>query len=165
MSAWTLHQLYAELLLARFALLDNPASTTEPDPGVKEAVCSIMYAAPRTEVRELQVLRDILMHKYSRDFAIATMSNEHGDVNERVVKKLEIFRPPPELIDGYLDAISEHYKVGWTSGREQVPEGAVPSAEFDGGPSDEAAAATDAAGGEKVRLVPARTSSLTAKGR
>jgi hypothetical protein len=93
------------------------------------------------------------------------MSNEHGDVNERVVKKLEIFRPPPELIDGYLDAISEHYKVGWTSGREQAPEGAVPSAEFDGGPSDEAAAATDAAGGEKVRLVPARTSSLTAKGR
>lgn len=110
-----------------------------------------MYAAPRTEVRELQVLRDILMHKYSRDFAVATMSNEHGNVNERVVKKLEIFRPPPELIDGYLDAISAHYKVGWTSGREQIADGVVPSADFEDGPSDEAAAAqATTAGDEKV---------------
>jgi hypothetical protein len=46
-------QLYAELLLARFALLDNPSAgnTPEPDAGVREAVTSIIYAAPRVEVK------------------------------------------------------------------------------------------------------------------
>lgn len=79
------------------------------------------------------------------------MSNANGDVNERVVKKLEIFRPPPELIDGYLDAISEHYKVGWSSGRGQVPDGEVPSAEFEGVKEGEESAESTAEGGEKVR--------------
>ena len=43
-------QLYSELLLARFALLEN-SPATEPDEGIKEAVCSLIFAAPRTEVR------------------------------------------------------------------------------------------------------------------
>lgn len=44
-------QLYAELLIARFPLLDNSTATAEPDAGVKEAVASIMFAAGRTEVK------------------------------------------------------------------------------------------------------------------
>jgi vacuolar protein sorting-associated protein IST1 len=42
-------ELYCELLTARFGLLDTPAK--EPDPGVYEAVCAIIHAAPRTELK------------------------------------------------------------------------------------------------------------------
>ena len=77
-------------------------STREPDPAVGEGICSIIYAAPRTEVKgaylgiaydqlelsdftlELHVLRDLLMHKYGREFAAAVMENRDGCVSERV---------------------------------------------------------------------------------
>ncbi|KAG9008794.1 hypothetical protein FRB90_008738 [Tulasnella sp. 427] len=42
-------ELYCELLIARFGILDN--STREPDPQISEAVISIIYAATRTEVK------------------------------------------------------------------------------------------------------------------
>jgi vacuolar protein sorting-associated protein IST1 len=42
-------ELYCELLIARFGLLDSPAK--EPDPGVYEAVCAVIHAAPRTELK------------------------------------------------------------------------------------------------------------------
>lgn len=61
-------ELYSELLLARFGLLDQKCahlvhtplsiqltvlthSTPEPDPGVSEGVCAIIHAAPRTELK------------------------------------------------------------------------------------------------------------------
>lgn len=34
-----------------------------PDPSISDAVCAIIYAAPRTELKELHQLREILMHK------------------------------------------------------------------------------------------------------
>lgn len=45
------NKLYSELLLARFGLLENSPNGGEPDAGIKEAVASIIFAAPRTEVR------------------------------------------------------------------------------------------------------------------
>jgi hypothetical protein len=38
-------------------------SRTEPESSIEDAVCAIVYAAPRTELKELQVLREIIMHK------------------------------------------------------------------------------------------------------
>lgn len=80
------------------------SSTREPDQGISEAVCAVIYAAPRTELKgpsfivwspknklktvsvesELHVLREILMHKYGREFAVAVMENKDGCVSERV---------------------------------------------------------------------------------
>ncbi|KAK0199043.1 regulator of Vps4 activity in the MVB pathway-domain-containing protein [Armillaria mellea] len=79
-------ELYCELLIARFGLLD--LNSREPDPAISEGVCSIIFSAPRTEVKELHVLRDILMHKYGREFSITVMENHDGRVSERVVRKL-----------------------------------------------------------------------------
>jgi hypothetical protein len=69
-------ELYCELLIARFGLLDQKYvpyatdgvhglnnvihSSREPDPAVSEGVCSIIHAAPRTElkgVREFDIGR------------------------------------------------------------------------------------------------------------
>ncbi|KAF8204303.1 regulator of Vps4 activity in the MVB pathway-domain-containing protein [Mycena galopus ATCC 62051] len=83
-------ELYSELLLARFGLLDQ--NTREPDPGIAEGVCSIIHAAPRTELKELHVLRDILMHKYGREFSMAVMENRDECVSDRV-RRWFILRP------------------------------------------------------------------------
>ncbi|EJF67126.1 hypothetical protein DICSQDRAFT_176815 [Dichomitus squalens LYAD-421 SS1] len=105
-------ELYCELLIARFGLLDQNAR--EPDPGVSEGVCAIIYAAPRTEVKELHVLRDILMHKYGREFAVAVMENRDGCVSERVTRKVEVATPPSTLVDAYLAEIAKGYGVPWS---------------------------------------------------
>ncbi|EMD42324.1 hypothetical protein CERSUDRAFT_110842 [Gelatoporia subvermispora B] len=105
-------ELYCELLLARFGLLDQ--NTKDPDPGVREGVCTLIYAAPRTELKELHVLRDMLMHKYGREFSIAVMENRDDCVNERVLKKLNADMPPASLVDAYLTEIARGYGVKWS---------------------------------------------------
>jgi vacuolar protein sorting-associated protein IST1 len=60
-------ELYCELLLARFGLLEQMYSPLkfifhdrnrkECDPGLEEAVKTIIYAAPRSESKELQEVR------------------------------------------------------------------------------------------------------------
>jgi len=125
-------ELYSELLLARFGLLDQ--NTREPDPGIAEGVCSIIHAAPRTELKELHVLRDILMHKYGREFSMAVMENRDGCVSDRVVRKLVNSTPSAELVDAYLHEISKAYGVQWS------PPLPAYSADATGEPTDDTSA-------------------------
>ncbi|KIJ66411.1 hypothetical protein HYDPIDRAFT_26762 [Hydnomerulius pinastri MD-312] len=111
-------ELYCELLIARFGLLDQ--NTREPDPGISEGVCAIIHASPRTEVKELHVLRELLMHKYGREFSAAVMENRGGCVSDRVVKKLVIETPSVPLVEGYLTEIAKAYGVKWTSPTAQT---------------------------------------------
>ncbi|KZW00507.1 DUF292-domain-containing protein [Exidia glandulosa HHB12029] len=106
-----LMELYCELLISRFGLLDM--STREPDPGVAEGVNAIIHAAPRTELKELHVLREMLMHKFGREYSIAVMENRDNCVTERVVAKLTVAMPPPELVDAYLHEIAKGYGIPW----------------------------------------------------
>ncbi|GAA6011309.1 hypothetical protein JCM10207_008294 [Rhodosporidiobolus poonsookiae] len=103
-------ELYCELLLARFGLLET---IKEIDPGVQEAVAGVIHAAPRTELKEIHVLREMLMSKGGREFAIACIDNEDGVVPERVTSKLVVAPPAPELIDLYLYEIAKAYSVEW----------------------------------------------------
>ncbi|KAF8831901.1 DUF292-domain-containing protein [Lentinula edodes] len=123
-------ELYCEVLLARFGVLDQNAR--EPDPAVIEGVCSIIYAAPRTELKELNVLREILMHKYGRDFSAMIMENRGSCVSDRVVRKLDIATPSTELVDAYLAEITKAYGVPWSSAAAtnggEGPEGSLKEA-------------------------------------
>jgi len=78
-------ELYCELLLARAGLLD--ASTC--DPGLEEAVKSIIYAAPKTEIKELQTVRLLLAEKFGKEFVLSAMENKDGGVSDKVIKKTE----------------------------------------------------------------------------
>jgi len=106
-------ELYCELLVARFGILDT--NTREPDPAISEAVCSIIHSAPRTEVKELHILREMLTHKYGRDFSIAVMENRDNCVNDRVMSKLVTGTPSEQLVNAYLEEIAKAYEVDWTS--------------------------------------------------
>jgi vacuolar protein sorting-associated protein IST1 len=111
-------ELYCELLLARTGLLE----AKECDPGLEEAVKSIIHAAPRTDIKELQQTRQLLVEKYGKDFALQAMENSDGKVAERVVKKLRVEPPDPELVTMYLKEIARAYGVKWPKG-EQTSDG------------------------------------------
>jgi len=44
-------ELYSELLIARFSILDMCPGNRAPDPAVAEGVAAIVLAAPRTELK------------------------------------------------------------------------------------------------------------------
>ncbi|ROW09477.1 hypothetical protein VMCG_02429 [Cytospora schulzeri] len=102
-------ELYCELLLARAGLLEAPAC----DPGMEEAVKSVIYAAPKTEIKELHTVRALLAEKYGKQFVLDAMENTDGKVNEQVVKKLSVTPPRDELVQGYLEEIAKAYGVNW----------------------------------------------------
>jgi hypothetical protein len=49
--------------LVSFEAGQGAYTRTEPESSIEDAVCAIVYAAPRTELKELQVLREIITHK------------------------------------------------------------------------------------------------------
>lgn len=110
-------ELYCELLLARSQLLDPPATGSlggkkdelVVDPGLEEAVRSLIYAAPRTEIKELHMVRNLLVEKFGKDFALSAMEGQ--GVAERVLNKLKTDTPEAKVVDGYLREICRTYNV------------------------------------------------------
>lgn len=138
-------ELYCELLLARAALLESSTC----DPGLEESVKSIIYAAPRTEIKELQQVRLLLVEKFGKEFTLAAMENSDGAVSEKVVKKLSVTPPKPELVQGYLEEIAKAYGVDWPKGTRELgppPELVDEEPIVDGGDGD-----TD---GGQARAIP-----------
>lgn len=111
-------ELYCELLLARTGLME----ATVCDPGLEEAVKSLIYAAPRTDVKELQNVRLLLVDKYGKDFAVEAMEPD-ANVSEKVLKKLTVTPPSQELVVGYLEEIARTYGVDWP----KKPQGEPPT--------------------------------------
>ena len=125
------------------------------DPGLEEAVKSIIFAAPRTEIKELQAARNLLVEKYGKDFAMEAMDNKDGtQVAERVARRLRVEPPGEELVGGYLREIARTYGVQWP------PEDFVETPEFEEGDDND----DDPSTGEKERVkkseVPLTTEEL-----
>lgn len=110
-------ELYCELLLARSGLLEGPVC----DAGLEEAVKSIVYAAPKTEIKELATARLLLADKYGKEFVMDAMENASGKVNPRVIKKLSVEPPRQELVQGYLEEIAKAYGVEWPKREVTTP--------------------------------------------
>ncbi|KAF4345347.1 IST1 [Fusarium beomiforme] len=102
-------ELYCELLLARAGLMEGHTV----DPGLEEAIQSLIYAAPKTEIKELGTVRTLFAEKYGKDYVLAATENSDGKVNEKVVKKLSVTPPREELVVGYLEEIARAYGVDW----------------------------------------------------
>jgi vacuolar protein sorting-associated protein IST1 len=102
-------ELYCELLLARIGMVEG----RECDPGLEEAVKSIMYAAPRIDVKEVQQIRQLLAEKYGKEFALQATENSDGKVAERVIRKLSVTPPSSTLVNAYMEEIARTYGVNW----------------------------------------------------
>ncbi|XP_066504222.1 IST1 homolog [Hoplias malabaricus] len=103
-------ELYCDLLLARFGLIH---SMKELDPGLQEAVSTLIWAAPRlqSEVSELKTVSDQLCAKYSKEYGKLCRTNQIGTVNDRLMHKLSVEAPPKILVERYLIEIAKNYNV------------------------------------------------------
>lgn len=118
-------ELYCELLLARIGLMEPQ----QCDPGLEEAIKSIIYAAPRTEIRELQQCRQLLVEKYGKEFCLAAMENKDSKIPDRVLRKLRVEPPGAELVESYLKAIASAYDVRY--GDEEDTDGNAQGSDSD----------------------------------
>ncbi|KAI9474021.1 MAG: regulator of Vps4 activity in the MVB pathway-domain-containing protein [Benjaminiella poitrasii] len=106
-------ELYCDLLLARFGLLESYKTC---EPSIAEAVNTIIWAAPRVgEVKELSLVRDQLASKFGKEFMLQAMENEDDRVNPRIVMKLQVSAPDTYLVERYLEEIARTYNVQWKS--------------------------------------------------
>lgn len=124
-------ELYAELLLARAGLLDvrdknvkEGTITANDDTGLEEAAASIIYSAPRLprDVRELGIVRNMLIERFGKEFAIRASENQDNCVPARVADKLKVDPPSAKLVQAYLEEIARTYGVDWPRNREDVEE-------------------------------------------
>lgn len=97
---------------------------------------SLIYAAPRTDVKELHTVRLLLADKFGKEFALAAAENTDGKVAARVIDRLRVEPPKPELVDAYLRTIAEAYGVRWPRGAKDEEQGAGGDDDDDDEPSD-----------------------------
>lgn len=85
----------------------------ELDPGLEEAIASIIWATPRlqADVGELKLVTDQLTNKYGKEFGQACRTNELNNVNEKVMHKLGVQAPPKILVERYMIEIAKTYNV------------------------------------------------------
>ncbi|KAH0386358.1 DUF292-domain-containing protein, partial [Aureobasidium melanogenum] len=137
-------ELYCELLLARAGLLE----AKECDAGLEEAVKSIIFAAPRTDVKELHNVRALLAEKFGKDFVLDASENKDDKVAKRVLDRLRVEPPKPDLVEAYLSTIADAYNIDWPKGRLAAREAA---ANHDGDDDDD----DNPSGGQKVPALEA----------
>lgn len=138
-------ELYCELLIARAGLLE----AKECDPGLEEAVKSIIYAAPKIEgVKELSMVRQLLAEKYGKEFTLQAVENTGNKVAPRVTDRLKVEPPSNELVEAYLSTIAEAYNVDWPLGTKAKREAGDAGGDEDGDEDDD-----NPSGGQKVKAV------------
>lgn len=92
-----------------------PPTRQEPEPSIAEPVAAIIHAAPRVELREMHVLRDLLIQRYGKAFSTRAIENEGGVVGTRVSSRLKIQTPSKQLVDLYISEICKAYDVPFES--------------------------------------------------
>ncbi|KAJ7063188.1 regulator of Vps4 activity in the MVB pathway-domain-containing protein [Mycena amicta] len=97
------------ILLEHFAEVDQGVVNS---PVVVEAVSTLIYAAG-VELRELQVVRELLIQRLGADFARSAISNRDNHVSPRVVHALNAPPPTASSLDMYLLQIAKTYNVPW----------------------------------------------------
>ncbi|XP_078344428.1 IST1 homolog isoform X1 [Oculina patagonica] len=105
-------ELYCDLLLARFGLIETQQYCDE---GMVEAVTTLMWSAPRlqSDVQELRVISDQLGLKYGKKFAHEASINSNETVNKRLILKLSPQPPPKTLVENYLIEIARSHGVAF----------------------------------------------------
>lgn len=121
--AYEILELFCELLLARLGVIQI---SKDCPPDIREAVCTIIYAAPRTDIKELGQIREQLIHKFGKEFGMASMSNKENCVNPRVVHKLSIQTPENYIVFQYLNEIAKSFGLEWKHDLVPEPIGATP---------------------------------------
>ncbi|PKU67029.1 IST1-like protein [Dendrobium catenatum] len=112
MAANEVINLFCELIVVRLPIIqkqrDCPAD-------LKEAISSVIYAAPRcSDIPELSRIRDIFEKKYGKDFvSAATDLRPESGVNRMLIEKLSIKKPAGDVKLKVLKEIAKEYQIEW----------------------------------------------------
>lgn len=106
-------ELYCELLLARIVSISDLTRTTV-DPGIDEAVSSVIYAAPHSELKEMTMLRDMFHVRYGDEYFKSAVDNANGKVPEKIFKRCLVEPPPESLVILYLSEIARTYDAPYS---------------------------------------------------
>jgi vacuolar protein sorting-associated protein IST1 len=109
--AYDILSLTCELLSERLKLI---SFSKECPPDLISSVATLIYAAPRVDIPELQEIRKQFRAKYGKKFEENAMNNVGGILNERVVTKLSVEPPAAYLVQTYLQRSCEKYEVNWS---------------------------------------------------
>nr|CAG4635066.1 EOG090X0DNH [Alona affinis] len=108
--AMELLEMYCDLLLARFGLIQQMKTLDE---GLAEAISSLIWVAPRmqADVQELKVIAEQLGVKYGKPYSLACRDNAIGTVSPKLMHKLSVQAPPKILVEKYIIEIAKNYNV------------------------------------------------------
>lgn len=113
-AAYEILELFCEFVFARVPILE---SQKECPSELREAVASIIFAAPRcSDLPDLLHVRNLFAAKYGKEF-IASASELRPDtsVNRTIVEKLSAGAPSAEVRLNVLKEIAKEYNVEWDS--------------------------------------------------
>ncbi|KAL5726124.1 hypothetical protein ACHQM5_009194 [Ranunculus cassubicifolius] len=111
-AAYDILEIFCELVYARVPILE---SQRECPPEMKEAVASIIFAAPRcSDIPDLLHVRNLFMAKYGKEFASsASELRPDSGVNRDIIEKLSIKAPSAEVKLRILKEIAREYNLEW----------------------------------------------------
>ncbi|KAK3917182.1 IST1-like protein [Frankliniella fusca] len=111
--AFEVVEMYCDLLLARFGLLQQMKTLDE---GLAEAISSILWVAPRiqSDIQEMSVITDQLAAKYGRQYVDACREDAVGSISEKLKHKMSVQAPPKLLVEKYLIEIAKNYNIEFT---------------------------------------------------
>jgi vacuolar protein sorting-associated protein IST1 len=117
--AYEILEMFCEFILARVPILETQR---ECPPELREAVASVIFAAPRcSDLPDLLQIRNLFTAKYGKEFiAAATELRPDTSVNRTIIEKLSIATPSAESRLSLLKAIAQEHNVEWDSSRTEA---------------------------------------------
>ncbi|KII88623.1 hypothetical protein PLICRDRAFT_161896 [Plicaturopsis crispa FD-325 SS-3] len=104
-------EMHVGVILEHFHELEQ---RTTPSPIVAEAAASIIYAAPQTESKDLNIVREFLIQYLGPDFARSAIGNRDNYVSSRVLKALSAPPISAARLNDYISTVATSYGVKWT---------------------------------------------------
>ncbi|XP_006572341.1 IST1 homolog isoform X4 [Apis mellifera] len=122
--AMELLEMYCDLLLARFGLIQQMKNLDE---GLAEAISTIIWAAPRiqTDVQEIKVIADILTSKYGKQYTEACREEAVQTISEKLKHKMSVQSPSKLLVEKYLIEIAKNYNVEYEPDPQNSEKGTI----------------------------------------
>ncbi|KAI3778975.1 hypothetical protein L2E82_08370 [Cichorium intybus] len=118
-AAYEILEMFCEFVLARIPIIE---SQRECPLELKEAVASIIFAAPRcSDLPDLLTVRNLFTTKYGKEFiSAASELRPDTSVNRTIIEKLSVYTPPGDMKLNVLKEIAQEYNVSWDSSKTEA---------------------------------------------
>lgn len=118
-AAYEILEMFCEFVLARVPIIE---SQRECPLELKEAVASIIFAAPRcSDLPDLLTVRNLFTTKYGKEFiAAASELRPDTSVNRTIIEKLSVYTPSGEVKLNVLKEIAREYNLLWDSSKTEA---------------------------------------------